>query len=501
MKAIVLMYDSLNRHMLPPYGCDWVQAPNFARLGERSVTFDNAYVGSMPCMPARRELHTGRYNFLHRSWGPIEPFDDSMPEMLKQAGTPTHLISDHYHYWEDGGCTYHTRYSNWQISRGQEGDPWKGDVGTPGIPEPNRGTRRDTAWGRQDWVNRSYMQDEKNHHQTRTFDLGLEHIRRNSHEDNWLLHLETFDPHEPYFVPQRYKELYDHDFDRLPMDWPEYRAVTEDDRELTRQFRFLNAALISMCDHSLGRVLDLMDERDMWKDTMLIVNTDHGFLLGEHDWWAKCSMPFYGEIAHTPLFVWDPREGKAGERRGSLVQTIDLPATLLDFFGVDLPPDMEGQPLRKTVANDTPIREAALFGIHGGHVNVTDGRYVYMRASERGDNRPLYNYTHMPTHMRHSFSVEEMRRMELGGPFSFTKGCPVMKIDAAPVQAPGVTGDIASRSSRFGSLLYDLETDPAQQHPLDDPSAEEKMTAHLVRLMKRNDAPREQYERLGLSEP
>jgi arylsulfatase A-like enzyme len=52
MRAIMVMFDSLNRRMLPPYGCDWTHAPNFARLAERTVTFDNCYVGSMPCMPA-----------------------------------------------------------------------------------------------------------------------------------------------------------------------------------------------------------------------------------------------------------------------------------------------------------------------------------------------------------------------------------------------------------------------------------------------------------------
>jgi hypothetical protein len=87
MRAIMVMFDSLNRHMLPPYGAEWVHAPNFERLYERTVTFDNSYVGSMPCMPCRRELHTGRYNFLHRSWGPLEPFDDSVPE-IRTGSTP-----------------------------------------------------------------------------------------------------------------------------------------------------------------------------------------------------------------------------------------------------------------------------------------------------------------------------------------------------------------------------------------------------------------------------
>ena len=135
MKAIVLLFDSLNRRYLSSYGCDWTHTPNFKRLAEHTVTFDNAFIGSMACMPARRELHTGRYNFLHRSWGPVEPFDDSMPEILSKNGIYTHLTTDHYHYFEDGGCTYHTRYNSWESSRGREGDPWKGHVADPVLPK------------------------------------------------------------------------------------------------------------------------------------------------------------------------------------------------------------------------------------------------------------------------------------------------------------------------------------------------------------------------------
>lgn len=116
MKAVMLMFDSLNRGMLAPYGCDWTKTPNFARLAERTVRFDQCYAGSLPCMPARRELHTGRYNFLHRSWGPVEPFDDSVPQILRENGVYSHLISDHMHYWEDGGATYHQRYNSWELS-------------------------------------------------------------------------------------------------------------------------------------------------------------------------------------------------------------------------------------------------------------------------------------------------------------------------------------------------------------------------------------------------
>ncbi|MDX9976017.1 MAG: sulfatase [FCB group bacterium] len=481
MKAIMLMFDSLNRRMLEPYGCDWVKTPNFTRLAERAITFTNSYVGSLPCMPARRELHTGRYNFLHRSWGPIEPFDDSMPEILKKNGIYSHLATDHYHYWEDGGATYHTRYSSWECSRGQENDAWKGVVRAPERP------KHYGQWTLPNQKNRPYMAREEDQPQPKTFAMGMEFLRTNHAEDNWFLHLETFDPHEPYFVPERFQKMYPHGYKGPHFDWPLYHQVDEP-AEAVEHCRLLSAALHTMCDEYLGRVLDLMDELDLWKDTLLIVNTDHGFLLGEHNWWAKVVQPCYNEVAHTPLFIWDPRSERQGERCDALVQTIDLPATVLEYFNIPLPPDMQGTPLRETVARDTPVREAALFGVHGGQVNVTDGRYVYMRALADSDNSPLYEYTHMPTRMVRRFTPDELKSIELAEPFTFTKGCKTMKIP----------GPAFWRSHQYGTMLFDLQADPYQERPIEDAAVEQRMIAHMVRLMRWNDAPPEQYQRLGL---
>ncbi|NIA15887.1 MAG: sulfatase-like hydrolase/transferase [Nitrospiraceae bacterium] len=481
MKAIMLMFDSLNRHMLPPYGCDWVHAPNFQRLAERTVTFDRAYVGSMPCMPARRELHTGRLNFLHRGWGPIEPFDDSMPQMLKNKGIYTHLSTDHYHYWEDGGATYHERYSSFELVRGQERDPWKAEVAPPDMPE---------TIGQKEafhWANRKHIDREGHQPQALTFANAIEFLDTNHTTGNWFLQIETFDPHEPFFAHQPYKDLYPHDYTGPHFDWPAYRPV-EETPDQVQHCRYEYAALVSMCDVYLGKLLDRMDELDLWEDTMLIVNTDHGFLLGEHGWWAKNRPPWYEELSHVPLFIWDPRCRRKAERCDCLVQTIDLGPTLLEFFGVERSNDMLGVPLRDTIAADAPIRDAALFGIYGGHVNCTDGRYVYMRGPVSPDNGPLYDYTLMPTAMQGFFDLAKLGRTQLAGPFSFTKGCPAMKIPGHPW----------TNAYDFGTLLFDLEDDPQQQHPIKDPDIEQMMTDHLVRLMRENEAPPDQYERLGL---
>ncbi|WTW99080.1 sulfatase [Streptomycetaceae bacterium NBC_01309] len=484
MKAVMVMFDSLNRRMLPPYGCDWTHAPNFTRLAERTAVFDTCYAGSMPCMPARREMHTGRYNFLHRSWGPLEPFDDSVPEMLGHNGVYTHLVTDHQHYWEDGGATYHQRYNSFEFFRGQEGDKWKGHVADPEIPPTL--SRRDGALWRQDWVNRQYLADVADHPQTRTFDAGLEFLATNRAEDNWFLQIECFDPHEPFYSYAQHKKHYAHTWNGPHFDWPDYQRVTED-AAVVDHARREYAALLTMCDNSLGRVLDAFDDGNLWDDTLLVVCTDHGFLLGEHGWWGKNIQPWYDENIHTPLFVWDPRSRAVG-RRASLVQTIDIGPTLLDFFGVGRTADMQGVPLRDTVADDTPVREAGLFGSFGGHVSVTDGRYVYMRASTDATNQPLFEHTLMPTHMNSRFSPAELAGVELAAPFGFTKGLRTLR-------TPGFA---FGTSYGFGTLLFDLAADPDQEHPLIDDALELRLAALLVEQLKDSDAPADQYLRLGL---
>jgi arylsulfatase A-like enzyme len=488
MKAIVVMFDSLNRHMLPPYGCDWTHAPNFKRLARRSITFDRSYVCSMPCMPARRDLHTARPSLLHCGWGPLEPFDDSIFNILRdQRKVYSHLATDHYHYFEDGGATYHNRYDSWEFFRGQEGDPFIGQVADPVIPPNINGKSR-----REDWVNRMHIRSDEQYPQSKTFQSGVAFIDRNANEDNWLLHIECFDPHEPFTCDRRWRDLYPSPDDpKAPLfDWPDYAPVKETPQQV-QQARHNYAALLSKCDASLGDVLDAMDRHDLWKDTLLIVCTDHGFMLGEHNCWAKNWMPLYEEVSHTPFFVWDPRCGKANQRRNALVQPmLDIGPTLLDFFGAQPTADMLGKNLRDTIANDAPVRDVAIFGYHGMAVNVTDGRHVYMRQPVMEDGEPIYNYTLMPTAMR-GFKFKYLRWAHTVEPFSFTKGQHPLKL--------GNPNPTLKPKSNPRHLLFDLETDPQQEAALDDPARERIMIDHLTRLMRQCDAPPEQYVRLGLS--
>lgn len=497
MRAIMIMYDTLCRNFLQPYGNDWVKTPNFQRLAEKSVTFDSNYVCSLPCMPARRDLHNSRVNFLQRDWGPLEPFDDSMPEILKQNGIYSALISDHYHYWEDGGCTYHNRYNSWIAHRGQEGDFCVGDrtmvelvnrLGkTVADPQVNASVAHV-----QDQVNRSYQLSEMDMPQAKTFADGLKFLQSNAYTQNWFLQIETFDPHEPFFTQPRWKELYPElaNYIGSKTDWPGYDPVRPHETpEDVSYVRNLYAAIVSMCDHYLGTILDFMDAHDMWKDTMLIVNTDHGFLLGEHDWWGKSIMPAYEEISHTPLFVYDPVSGIQGQRRNGLTSAIDLPVTVLDFFGLEIPKDMQGYSLLPLIREDQSHRKTALFGFHAGHVAITDGRYTYFRAPLAQQEKNCYDYTLMPTRMRRMYTVDDLRKAEFVEPLPNSKGCWVLKTPAHGSYVSPVN---------FGTKLYDVHADPKQASPVDDPVLEAKLASLLVLEMKKAGAPAEQFERLGL---
>ena len=502
MKAVFVLFDSLNRHLLAPYGGTRVATPNFARLAERSATFERHYVGSLPCMPARRDMQTGRLSFLHRSWGPLEPFDNSFPELLHQAGTYSHLVTDHFHYFEDGGATYHTRYDSYEFIRGQEGDPWKAMVQPPWerlrqMYHERQFSRSARDKFRRNIVNREFIRDESEFPSVRCFAAGLDFLEQNRTADDWLLQIETFDPHEPFTAPERFREKFTTGWNGPVRDWPRYGRVDELPEEC-EELRANYYAVVALCDFLLGQLLDHFDRHGLWRDTALVVTTDHGFLLGEHDFWAKNRMNMYEEIVHIPLFLHDPRRpASAGVRRSALTQTIDLAATFLDLYDVPAVAEMEGHSLLPLLDAERPLRQGALFGYFGGAINVTDGRYTYHRFPPDPRAQELYQYTLMPTHIWEPFTSEELAGAALAQPMPFTKGVPVLKIpviERSPMFDNYGPGALIESETR----LYDLADDPGQSRPLSSPEMEEAMTRLMRELMHANDAPPEAYARIAI---
>ena len=505
MNTIYLLFDSLNRKALSCYGSS-VPTPNFDRLRKKTVSFNNHYAGSMPCIPARRDQQTGRYNFFHSAWGPMEPYDNSLPRILREQGeTYSHICTDHAHYFEDGGAFYCTNFDTWEFHRGQEYDPWIPEIN----PDMDR-LRKEYDQQHYDFShgarsnhklqfarNKNYRMQEKNDFpMTHCFDSALRFLDINKGEDNWFLQLECFDPHEPFDLPPEYIDRFDLDREAV-LNWPNYARPTESEEDIDH-IRRTYLALVAFCDEQLGRLLDRMDEENLWENTALIMTTDHGFLLTEHDWWAKVLMPNYQEISHIPLMIYHPEHAsKGGESRDFTSSVIDLMPTVLDWYGCEIPPEVCGRSLTPLLSEDRKEERAVSCGIFGGSALVTDGRYAYHYFPEILDSEGLYEYRLHPCHMRQQFSLAEMRETTLHEGFNFTKGMPVMKIKGRD-DSKRVPNHDALGFQDKGTKLYDLLTDPEEQNPIRNPQVEERLKQRLKTIMEEHDAPPEMFERFAL---
>ncbi len=136
------------------------------------------------------------------------------------------------------------------------------------------------------------------------------------------------------------------------------------------------------------------------------------------------------------------------------------------------------------------MREYGIFGSHSGVLSVTDGEYVLMIAPRKGV--PVYNYTLVVTHMRSRMTPDELKNAELVGPFSFTKGCKVLKFPA-PMKT------MAKDLPEGEELLFNVLDDPRQQSAVQDEEITGRLKKAAYALLKENDAPDEIYERYGLS--
>lgn len=518
MRTIFVLFDSLNRLALGAYGGTAIATPNFDRFAQRAKTFTQHYAGSLPCIPARRDMHTGRLNFTHRSWGPLEPFDNSFADILSKKGVYTHLVSDHAHYFENGGWGYANAFDSWNFIRGQEGDPMHvmtappvqrlqerynprhypfGDMGSDGGNVTEGNSSRKELRRLRHAVNRTVMQDEQDYPTAKCFSSAFDFLNVNRDNDDWFLQLECFDPHEPFTAPERFRDSYASGYEGGILDWPLYEKVTDSEQEI-REIRGNYAALVAMCDEYFGRLLDWMDEEDAWSNTALVLSTDHGFLLGEHEWWAKNRMPYYEEISHIPLMIWHPEQkGLAGECDG-LSQTADLMPTFLDFHGIKPPPEVTAHSLKPLLSNGSNERESAILGMFAGPICIVDGRFSYFHFPV-DVHAQLPAYTIMPSHMVTMFEPGELESASLSEPFDFSKGMPLLRVPTVAQVNEG--GYDLVRHWTDGSILFDLSADPGQESPIDDPQVISRMQAGICWHLDRQHAPPECYAHYGLKTP
>ena len=504
--AIVVLLDSLNRHMLGAYGGFEFDTPNLDRFAARSLRFDRHFVGSLPCMPARHDILCGALDFLWRPWGSVEIWEDAITYWARRAGVTTMLVSDHPHLFESGGENYHTDFGAWEYVRGHEGDPWKtvadpSAVGVPEIPEA-----RAAGFERPYDRSRTWFREEADFPGPKTMAAASSWLRANAGQhDRFLLFIDEFDPHEPFDTPEPYASRYDPSWEGPKLIWPPYAvgpiARGEMPEREGRQVRASYGGKLSMIDTWFGKLLDTIDDLGLCDDTAIIVCTDHGHFLGEKtvdglDIWGKPGVPHYEPLGHTPLFVLWP--GREPGHVDALTTNVDLNATLADIFGLEPDHRTHGKSLVPLVEGSaTSIRDWALAGCWGRQVHVIDGVHKYARAHE-GENAPLSMWSNRWSTM--PINAVPQYRMPRPDQRAWLDHMPGSTVPV--IRQPFEPGDRIpywAIAPPEGHYLFDLEEDPGERRNLTGTSAERHAIDLLRAALEEVEAPAEQFERLGIA--
>lgn len=507
-KVIVVLLDSLNRHMLGAYGGREFSTPNLDRLARRSLRFTNHYTGSLPCMPARHDILVGNLDFLWRPWGSIELWERPVTYQLRRQGVPTVLFSDHPHLFEVGGENYHTDFIAWDYLRGHESDPWRSRaddtwIGTPALPANTHAIESGDQLFPYD-RNRTWFRQEEDFPGPKTMQASADWLRRNGKaHDEFFLFVDEFDPHEPFDTPEPWASRYDAEWDREKLIWIPYAIDGVANGVLSeregRQIRSNYGSKLSMIDHWFGRILDAMDEHALWDDTLLMVCTDHGHYLGEKDLWGKPRVPQYETLGHTPLFVAAP--GVESGVVDALTTNVDINATIMDLFDVPSAYRNHGTSMLPLITGQAhSIREWAIGGIFGQWVQIQDGQNKYIRAPQ-GNGFPLSMWSNrwstMPVPTRPGLRLPNPDRR------AYLDFMP--ESDIPVIRQPFREGDLlpfwAVEPQIGDDHLYVVAHDPdeSENRVGDDPVLERRMQELLREALVSMQAPDEQLARLALA--
>ncbi len=410
-------YDNFfDRAAAGPMGMP-VRTPNLDAFSERAVSLRRLYTASFPTIPHRTDLTTGRYGWPWYPWqSRLKSSENHAPQILAGADYASQLICDCPHLYR---ADFDDGFTAAVATRGQEGDMDFLRTNEPirhiMPPEKTRFGHHFQGSNLPDisrWLNPQWGL-EMQCFAPRTANLAMSWLEQNYKHSPLLLWVDFFDPHEPWDPPEYMVRKYDPDYDGCPMIHPNYGKASDlTDAEL-RNLRAHYCAEAELVDRWVGRVLQKIDDLDLWDDSIVLFTTDHGFSIGERNRTGKTNInpgddrhwPIYPEVAHIPLLVAAPGiEG--GREIDQLIQPPDILPTLIDLAGADVqPPEpFHGQSFAPLLRGedaawdrDFAVSAGFLRSPEGGKVRpkattptVYTERWAYMPIGAGGD-RELYD--------------------------------------------------------------------------------------------------------------
>jgi arylsulfatase A-like enzyme len=395
VNIVLIVFDSLRKDCIGYYGEPFwgkVQTPHLDALAKESLVMDRAYPESLPTLPTRRALYTGRkvYPFHNADfrlkgdfvgapgWGPIPEDQPTLSELLSEAGYRTALISDVYHQFKPSK-NYWRGFHQWMFLRGQENDPYRSG------PEPTKEmidhwlppeiqNERRIAFIRQCLKNMHDRTVEEDYFNARVMIEAAKWLQQNKDAEKFFLVVESFDPHEPWFVPEQYRRMYD------PSDGPEqvisgYANTSEMRPELVRRTQANYSGLVTMCDRWFGHLYETMRTLGMLDNTLVIVTTDHGHCIGDNNYIGKRPYPSSRAENDVPVIIRHPDGIGAGKRSDLLINHNDISALILEFAGVRPPTPIDGISFWQQALDGGPAIRDHVTTAWGSAVTVVDDRW------------------------------------------------------------------------------------------------------------------------------
>ncbi len=365
MNIILMIFDSLRKDCVGAYGSPpWgkVYTPHFDEFAGQSLLFTRAYPESLPTLPARRAIYTGRrvYPFHNADfrlkgdfvgapgWGPIPEEQSTLAEILSAAGYRTALIADVYHMFKPSK-NFWRGFDQWTFLRGQETDRYRsGPRLTPEeieywLPPEMRGRGQ----ARIEFIQQCIMNihdrtKEEDYFAPRVLREAALWLEQNQDADRFFLTIESFDPHEPWLVPQHYKRMYLKDISGPEQVVSAYGDVSQLDPALLIRTQANYSAEVSMCDRWFGFLMESLRVLGLLDNTMIIFTSDHGHSIGDRNYLGKRGYPSYPEVNDIPLMIRFPAAEHAGKRSNMFVQHHDITAAILSAAGVEPPEPIDG---------------------------------------------------------------------------------------------------------------------------------------------------------------
>jgi choline-sulfatase len=395
---LLIMADQLSGPALPFHGNSVVKAPHLEALAARSTVFNNAYCNFPLCAPARFSLLAGQYATRIGAFDNACEFSASTPTIpyyLGSQGYKTILSGKMHFVGPDQLHGFQERLTTdiYPADFGWTAD-WKEGEFAFYAPGHNLSTVTESGECFRS-LQLDYDEEVEAKSIQRLYDLARDE------ESPFFICVSFTHPHPPFHILPEYLDRYDPAEINLPLTgnialeerdmlsrWIQYahgldKETPSDDQ--IRRARHAYYAMVSYVDDKVGRLLETLRRTGFDENTIVIVTSDHGDMLGERGMWFK--RVFFDWSVKVPLLIAQP--GKRQEQRvDAPVSHVDILPTLLDYATEGHPPawvdPIDGRSMKRLIDRLPEQKERSAFveytaeGVTGPCCMLRRGRYKYI---------------------------------------------------------------------------------------------------------------------------